>query len=227
MLPRYSETNGVPMICPSILSADFAKLGEDVRMVSRTADLIHIDVMDGHYVPNLTLGPVVVEAIRSYSDLPFDVHLMVNNPGDWLSSFAEAGADTLVFHYEAVDHAHRLLQQIRELGCTPGISINPGTPLNVLEEVLPYVDLVLLMTVNPGFGGQSFIPTMPDKIRRLRRMIDERGLDVHIQVDGGVNRSTVRTCYEAGANLLVAGSACFGADDPAEEVNVLRKLAIG
>lgn len=224
MLDGYEQTAGRLLLCPSILSADFAALGDAVELVADTADIIHVDVMDGHFVPNLTLGPPVVAAIRKRTSLPLDVHLMVTNPGDLVESFAQAGADTLVFHAEACTHMHRLVQQIRAAGCTPGVAINPGTPLTLIEEILPFVDMVLLMTVNPGFGGQRYIPTMTDKIRRLRSQINALGRPVHIQIDGGLGSQNIREAYEAGADMIVVGSACYCAPDPAAALQELRLI---
>ncbi|MDD3502541.1 MAG: ribulose-phosphate 3-epimerase [Eubacteriales bacterium] len=223
MLANYQETQGKLMLCPSILSADFAKLGEAVALVQEHADVIHVDVMDGHYVPNLTLGPPIVGAIKPWSKkLPLDVHLMVAEPMQWLEAFAGAGADTLVIHAEACAHTLRALQQIEDLGCTPGIAINPGTSLSVIEECLPYVDMVLLMTVNPGFGGQSYIPSMTDKIRRLRVMLDQLDHPVHLQIDGGVNEDNIAELYAAGADMIVVGSSVYAKPDPVAALKTLR-----
>lgn len=210
-------------IAPSILSADFADLGGEIRRVADAgADLIHVDVMDGHFVPNLTIGPPVVAAIRKTTDLPFDVHLMLANPEAMVTPFIKAGADIVTVHAETAPHLHRLVQSIREQGAKAGVSLNPSTPLSAVEEVLDYVDMVLLMTVNPGFGGQKFIPTMVDKIRRLRRMIEARKLTVDIEVDGGIIPDNARQVAAAGANILVAGSAVYGASDMAATIRALR-----
>lgn len=210
-------------IAPSILSADFADLGGEIRRVAAAgADLIHVDVMDGHFVPNLTIGPPVVAAIRKTTDLPFDVHLMITNPEAMVTPFIKAGADIVTVHAETAPHLHRLLETIREQGAKPGVSLNPSTPLSAVEEVLDYVDMVLLMTVNPGFGGQKFIPTMVDKIRRLRRMVEARKLAVDIEVDGGIIPDNARQVAMAGANILVAGSAVYGAPDMAAAIRALR-----
>ncbi|MGI6545666.1 MAG: ribulose-phosphate 3-epimerase [Fastidiosipilaceae bacterium] len=225
-LKPYSECKGEVMICPSILSADFANLGEDVRLVSSHADTIHVDVMDGVFVPNITIGMPVVKAIRSYTDLPIDVHLMIKDPAPFINDFAAAGADLITVHTETCPHLHRVTQQIRDAGCGVGVVINPATPLCAVEEILPEVDLILLMSVNPGFGGQKYIKATTDKIRRLRAMMDERGIDAHIQVDGGITTTTIKEVYEAGANMLVAGSACYGTDDPCEAITSLKRCAL-
>jgi ribulose-phosphate 3-epimerase len=215
------------MLCPSILSADFARLGEAVALVGDHADVIHVDVMDGHYVPNLTMGPMVVSAIRPYTQLPLDVHLMVDEPMNWLEPYAEAGADTLVIHAEVSTHVHRALDQIKSLGCSAGIAINPGTPVSVIEECLPYIDMVLLMTVNPGFGGQSYIASMTDKIKRMRTLLDSKSSSVHLQIDGGVNKENIRELYEAGADMIVVGSSVYGQTDPKMALAELREAAQG
>lgn len=198
-------------IAPSILAADFANLGAAVRAAEAGgADYIHVDVMDGHFVPNISIGLPVVAALRKVTRLPLDVHLMIAAPERYLADFARAGADILTVHVEASLHLHRAVQQIRELGVQPGVTLNPATSLESLREILPYVDQVLVMTVNPGFGGQSYIPTMTAKITRLAGMIAEAGVDVAIEVDGGIDAGTAPTVVQAGAGVLVAGTAIFG-----------------
>lgn len=225
MLESYRKTGGRLLLCPSILSADFAMLGEQISLVNESADVIHVDVMDGHYVPNLTLGPLIVSAVRPYTKLPLDVHLMVSEPMQWIDGFAAAGADTLVIHAETCNHLLRAIEQIKAAGCSAGVAVNPGTPLSMLEECLPYVDLVLLMTVNPGFGGQSYIPTMTEKIVRCKAMIDKLNEPVHLQIDGGVNLHNIRELYQAGADMIVVGSSVYAQDDPVLALHELRKAA--
>jgi len=209
----------------SILSADFGRLAEQVREAEQAGvDWIHVDVMDGHFVPNLTIGPAVTRAIRRATNLPLDVHLMINNPERYVDAFVEAGADWLGVHVEATAHLERLIQQIKETGARAAVTLNPATPLHCLEYVLQDLDLVLLMTVNPGFSGQKFIPGVLPKIRRLRQMIDDQKLDTLIQVDGGVQVDTVREVAVAGADVLVSGSGIFNERPVAENVRRLREL---
>jgi ribulose-phosphate 3-epimerase len=208
-------------IAPSILSADFGRLAEEVKAVS-TADYVHVDVMDGHFVPNLTIGPLVIEAVKRASSLPLDVHLMIEDAERWVPAFAKAGADLIGVHVEACPHLHRTLHQIRDLGKRPCVVLNPATPLEAIEWVLGDVAQVLIMSVNPGFGGQELIPSALDKIRRLRRMIDERGLNVDIEIDGGVKVDNVALVCAAGANVIVSGSGVFGTKNYAATIAEMR-----
>jgi ribulose-phosphate 3-epimerase len=213
------------LIAPSILSADFANLGDDIRQVEAAgADWIHVDVMDGHFVPNITIGPLVVEAIRPITRLPLDVHLMITDPDRYIPDFARAGADLIAVQAEACSHLHRSLQLIRSHHCRPGVVLNPGTPLSQIEWVLPDADFVMLMSVNPGFGGQAFIPSTLDKIRALREMIRSKGLDTLIEIDGGVNHDTIQAVSNAGADVFVAGSAIFGSPNYAQTIAEFRSL---
>jgi ribulose-phosphate 3-epimerase len=214
-------------IAPSILSADFSRLGEDIQAVDRAgADYIHVDVMDGHFVPNITIGPLVVDALRKVTDKPLDVHLMIENPDLYINAFAKAGADIITVHQEAVPHLHRTVQLIKSLGKKAGISLNPATPVETLDVILDELDLVLVMSVNPGFGGQSFIPSALDKIRALRQRITERGLATEIEVDGGVKIDNIRQVVAAGADVLVAGSAVFHTEDYTATISALRENAV-
>jgi ribulose-phosphate 3-epimerase len=213
-------------IAPSILSADFARLGDEVRAVAAAgADYIHIDVMDGHFVPNITIGPLVVEAVRKVTDLPLDVHLMIENPERFIPDFARAGADIIVVHAEATHHLHRAVQLIKSFGKRAGVSLNPATSLHALDYVLEELDLVLLMTVNPGFGGQSFIEACLPKIHALRALLDKRGLETELEVDGGVKTANIDRISHAGADVFVAGSAVFESADYAAIIAQLKRRA--
>jgi ribulose-phosphate 3-epimerase len=210
-------------IAPSILSADFARLGEEVRAIDAAgADYIHIDVMDGHFVPNLTIGPLVVKALRGHSAKPFDVHLMIAPVDPYIPDFAAAGADIITVHPESGPHLHRTVQLIKSLGKKAGVSLNPGTPIAALETVLPELDLVLVMSVNPGFGGQAFIQSQLDKIKELRRRIDATGRKIDLEVDGGINAETAKAARDAGADVLVAGTAVFTGGAYAANISRLR-----
>lgn len=214
-------------IAPSILSADFGHLADEVKAAERGgAGLIHIDIMDGHFVPNLTMGPMVVEAVREATELPLDCHLMITDPDRFISDFAHAGANLISVHVEAVTHLHRTLTAIRDLGCRPGVVLNPATPLVAVEEALLYVDYVLVMSVNPGFGGQAFIAPCLDKVRRLRGMIEDRGINVKIEIDGGIGTDNIAEAVRRGVNWLVAGSAVFGKGDAEAATRALRQKAL-
>ncbi|WP_442599457.1 ribulose-phosphate 3-epimerase [Neobacillus sp. D3-1R] len=210
-------------IAPSILSANFSKLGEEINDVEKAgADYIHVDVMDGHFVPNITIGPLIVEAIRPVTKLPLDVHLMIENPDQYIEAFAKAGADYLTVHVEACRHLHRTIHFIKSFGVKAGVVLNPATPVESIQHVIHDVDMVLLMSVNPGFGGQAFIPEVLTKIKTLKNMIDEKGLNVEIEIDGGVNEKTAKLCIEAGATVLVAGSAIYNQHDRAKAIAALK-----
>lgn len=201
-------------VAPSILSADFSKLGEEIIDVDKGgADFIHVDVMDGHFVPNITIGPLIVEAIRPVTKLPLDVHLMIENPDQFIETFAKAGADFLTVHVETCRHLHRTIQFIKSLGVKAGVVLNPATPVEWIQHVIGDLDMVLLMSVNPGFGGQKFIPEVLPKIRKVREMAAAKGVNLEIEVDGGVNPETAKLCIEAGATVLVAGSAIYNEKD--------------
>ncbi|MBR0652576.1 ribulose-phosphate 3-epimerase [Roseomonas terrae] len=215
-----------PLIAPSLLAADFSRLGEEVEAIAAAgADWLHLDIMDGHFVPNISFGPVVVKALRKRTTIPFDVHLMIAPADPYLAAFAEAGADLISLHPEAGPHLHRSLQTIRALGKKAGVVLNPATPVEAVAHVLDLTDLILVMSVNPGFGGQSFIESQLSKIAALRRMIDATGRHIHLQVDGGVTAKTARSCIEAGADVLVAGTAVFGQTDYAAAIAAIRGAA--
>ncbi|WP_025785103.1 ribulose-phosphate 3-epimerase [Sporosarcina sp. D27] len=210
-------------IAPSILSADFAKLGEEIKEVEQGgADWIHVDVMDGHFVPNITIGPLIVEAIRPVTTLPLDVHLMIEEPDRYIEQFAKAGADYITVHVEACRHLHRTIQLIRSHGVKPGVVLNPHTPVETILHVLEDIDLVLFMTVNPGFGGQKFITSVVPKVKQLSDIIKERNLSIEIEIDGGITPETIGTCVEAGATVFVAGSAVYNQDDRAAAIQSIR-----
>ena len=213
------------LIAPSILSADFSKLGDEIRAVEAAgADWIHIDVMDGHFVPNITIGPLIVEAARRVTALPLDVHLMIENPERYIKAFADAGADLISVQAEVCVHLHRTLQVIKEIGLRAGVVLNPSTPISAIEWVLNNVDIVMIMSVNPGFGGQDFIPNSLDKIKDLRSMIQNSGLSTLIEIDGGVNEKTIKNISDAGVDVFVAGSAIFGSPDYKKTIARFREL---
>ncbi len=213
------------LIAPSILSCDFARLGEEIKSVEEAgADWIHVDVMDGHFVPNITFGPMIVKAARRSTSLPLDVHLMIENPDKYILDFAEAGANLISVHVEACMHLNRTVQKIKEQGLKAGVVLNPSTPLSSIEWILEYVDYVLILSVNPGFGGQTFIPNSLDRIRRLRRMLQDRGISPLIEIDGGVNEKTIKDISVAGTDVFVAGSAIFESSDYKKTIEGLRKL---
>ncbi|MET1013770.1 MAG: ribulose-phosphate 3-epimerase [Paenisporosarcina sp.] len=211
-------------IAPSILAADFSKLGEEVKEVERAgAELIHIDVMDGHFVPNITMGPIVVEALRPLTKLPLDVHLMIENAYQYIESFAKAGADYITVHVEACTHLHRTIQLIRSFGVKPGVVLNPHTPVEAIQHVLDDIDMVLFMTVNPGFGGQKFIHSVVPKINQLSNIIKERQLNIEIEIDGGINKDTIVECAKAGATIFVAGSAIYSQQDRTKALQDIKQ----
>lgn len=216
------------MIAPSVLSADFSRIGADIDMITRAgADILHLDVMDGHFVPNITFGPKMVADIRKLTKLPLDVHLMISEPEKYVDEFVKAGADWVSVHFEASKHLNRLVNQVRDAGAKAGVVINPATPVNVLEEILPYIDFVLLMSVNPGFGGQKFIKTSVEKAKKLSEMIKKMGLDVMIEMDGGIGPANIKMLSDAGVNVFVAGNAVFGATDPAAVIAEMKKQING
>ena len=219
-----SEMNSSKRIAPSILSADFSRLADEIRAVEEGgADLIHVDVMDGHFVPNLTIGPMVVESIRKVTALPLDVHLMIERPDALVDEFIEAGADSLTVHVEASVHLHRTIQMIKHRGKNVGVALNPATSLATVEEVIEEIDLLLVMSVNPGFGGQSFIPKVLEKVRTARRMIDAKGLSTCLEVDGGIKVSNAKNLSEAGVNIFVAGSAIFDSQDYKKTISEMKR----
>lgn len=225
-MQRMQEMQRIVQIAPSILSADFTRLGEQIAAVEHAgASYIHVDVMDGHFVPNLTVGPFIVEWVRRATRLPIDVHLMIENPDAFIGAFAKAGAAMLSVHPEATYHLHRTIQSIRQAGCSPGVVLNPATPLQMIEEIVAEVDYVLLMSVNPGFGGQKFIESSLDKLSRLREMLYSRGSRARIEIDGGIGVGNVSQAVAAGAEILVAGAAIFGAPDPGAALRNLQQLA--
>lgn len=209
-------------VSPSLLSADFSRLGEQVKLVEKYSDQIHFDVMDGHFVPNITCGPAVLQAVRRSTRLPIEAHLMVSNPSEFIADFAKSGADIITVHIEADRHIHRTLNRIRGMDKKPGVSLNPSTPVSAIEYVLEEVDQVLVMTVNPGFGGQKFIESMLPKIRKLKELIRERGLQAEVEVDGGINAETAKKATAAGADILVAGSYIFNSKDPIAAIKSLK-----
>lgn len=214
-------------IAPSILAANFSKLGEEVLEVEKAgAELIHIDVMDGHFVPNITMGPIVVEALRPLTKLPLDVHLMIENADQYIESFAKAGADYITVHVEACPHLHRTIQLIRSFGVKPGVVLNPHTPIETIQHVLEDIDMVLFMTVNPGFGGQKFIHSVVPKVKQLTDIIKDRNLSIEIEIDGGINEETIKPCVEAGATILVAGSAIYNAPDKAKALQTIKEAGL-
>lgn len=214
-------------IAPSILAANFSKLGEEVLEVEKAgAELIHIDVMDGHFVPNITMGPIVVEALRPLTKLPLDVHLMIENADQYIEAFVKAGADYITVHVEACPHLHRTIQLIRSFGVKPGVVLNPHTPIETIQHVLEDIDMVLFMTVNPGFGGQKFIHSVVPKVKQLSDIIKQRNLSIEIEIDGGINEETIKPCVEAGATVLVAGSAIYNAPDKAKALQAIKAAGL-
>jgi len=221
----FTYRRGETVICPSLLSADFSKLDQSIGQIKADTPILHLDIMDGHFVPNISFGPGIVSIVRTLTDQLLDVHLMVSDPARWIEPFYKAGADFLVIHLEATPHAERLLTEIRERGMRAGIALTPQTPVSMLDYLMDKLDLILLMTVNPGFGGQSYLPAMTEKIRVLRDRIDDSGRSILLQVDGGIDVRTAPIAAQAGADLLVAGSAVFGEDDPAAALEQLKMAA--
>ncbi|WP_425448966.1 ribulose-phosphate 3-epimerase [Dethiothermospora halolimnae] len=212
-------------IAPSILSADFSELNDQIKKIEEGgADLVHLDIMDGHFVPNITFGPPVIKQLRKVTDIPFDVHLMIDKPERYIKDFAQAGADIITVHQESTIHLHRVIQQIKNEGIKAAVALNPSTPLNEIEYVIDDLDMVLIMTVNPGFGGQSFIPQMKDKIKKLKEMINSKGLDIDIQVDGGIKLNNIEEIRDCGANVFVAGSAIFKSDNIVETTKKFKEI---
>jgi ribulose-phosphate 3-epimerase len=213
------------IVAPSILAANFLNLGEQIELINNSeAGWIHFDVMDGVFVPNISFGPFILEQVKSITNKPLDVHLMITDPGPYIKTFADAGASNITVHYETCPHLHRTIQSIKNLGLMASVCLNPHTPVDVLDEILPYTDMVLIMSVNPGFGGQTFIESTYTKIGKLRKMIQNRGLDTLIEVDGGVNFETGKKLYDAGANVLVSGSFIFNAEDPVRNIHQMLRL---
>lgn len=213
------------LIAPSILSANFTRINEDIKLVeSAGADLLHLDVMDGHFVPNITFGPKMVADINSVTNLTLDVHLMISEPEKYVNDFAKAGADWISVHQEAATHLNRLIQQIKDAGCKAGVVLNPATPVESLDEILPYVDFILLMSVNPGFGGQKFIPNVLDKARRLRKKLDDVNPNAFIEMDGGIGVNNIKEVSDSGVDVFVAGNAVFGASDPTAVISEMKSL---
>ena len=221
----FTYRRGETVICPSLLSADFSKLDQSIGLIKADTPILHLDIMDGHFVPNISFGPGIVSIVRTLTDQLLDVHLMVSDPARWIEPFYKAGADFLVIHLEATPHAERLLTEIRERGMRAGIALTPQTPVSMLDYLMDKLDLILLMTVNPGFGGQSYLPAMTEKIRVLRDRVDDSGRSILLQVDGGIDVRTAPIAAQAGADLLVAGSAVFGEDDPAAALEQLKMAA--
>ncbi len=216
------------LIAPSILSCKFSKLGQEIREVEKAgADLIHVDVMDGHFVPNITIGPLVVRAVKEVSSIPLDVHLMIANPGKYVADFIEAGADIITLHVETDDHIFRTIDEIKSFGKKAGVSINPSTPEDTLKYIIDVVDMILVMTVNPGFGGQKYIHSMEPKIRRTRQMIEESGREIDLEADGGIKAQNVKQVVDAGANVLVMGTEIFHSEDYAAKIQEIRKVIGG